>query len=401
MTLDTENTAPQTDVSAPPPEAKTEAPADVFKEDLNDAEKMEAAEDAALRDAFRKSQAAREEDKEPDEPKKAAPVKDPKTGKFVSPLKEEVNTEDDKPLSGKEKPNTAKTDPKAADKDADQKPAAETKDEAKKPAVEAPKHWSEKQKAALSKLAPDEQEEFIKEATEARQHLSRQGNALKTYEPIGRMLTEHKQSFDRYGLNYEQGLKLLLETNAALDDPNTVQDAYYKLGAKLSQMHGFDVGRMQSQAEPEDQDWVDPNVLQLRQELEETRRVARESQETLQRMLYQQREESLTGFVNQFFEGKEIDDALGEEVSRRVVMLRTVYPDASNDQLLARAYEEARLLNPATQEKIIAEKLKEEAAKVEQARRAAALAVQSEPDPYSAASEDEMLRRAYRKRSAA
>jgi hypothetical protein len=405
MTLDTEGqaptTTPETSAPAPAPEAKAPETPDVFKEELSEREQLDQAERAELSKVYRRMQADRQA--EPEEEEKPSATRDPKTGKFTSALKEEVQTGDDeKPISGKQKPNSAEADPKSAEKK-DSEPKPEPKaEEAKKPAVEAPKHWSDKQKAALSKLDPDEQEAFIKDATEARQHLSRQGNALKAYEPIGRILTEHKPAFDRYGLNYEQGLKTLLDTNAALEDPNTVQEAYYKLGAKLSKIHGFDVG-MASQAEPEDQDWVDPNILQLRQELEASRREAQESRQQLNQLLQDQKTQAAGGLVNQFFQGKdeELTDEIADQLSVRIRMLQAVYPNAPQDQVLARAWHEVVTLDPARQEKLIAEKQREQAAKVEQARRAAALAVQSEPDPSTATSERDMMRRIYRKNHAA
>ena len=388
MTLDTDTTAPVTDTPAPDTEAKVPAGPDPYKDDLSDAEQLDQAEDAELRAAFKRAQTDNPSEPE-DEPAKA-PVKDPKTGKFVSPLKEELKTEDDQPKAEKPEAKAEK-----ATKDAAQKPAPKP-EEAKPPAVEAPKHWSDKQKAALSKLDPEEAEAFIKEATEARQHLSRQGNALKAYEPIGRVIQENKALFDRAGVTPDQGIAALLRAQAQLGDPNTAHQALMK----IAQDFNIDLG---ASAAAEDQEYADPDVLQLRHELEETRRVARESQETLQRMLSEQRAQAAEGMVNQFFQtqNETIDDATAEHVALRVKMIKSAYPNANPQDILARAWEEVRALDPGRQEKIIAEKMKAQAARVEEARRAQALAVQSEPDPLSAASEDEMLRRAYRKGRAA
>lgn len=390
MTLDTDTTAPVTDTPAPAsaPEAKAPAGPDPYKEELSKAEQLDQAEEAELRAAFKRAQT--DNTSEPEDEDKPQPARDPKTGKFAPALKEELKTEDDQPKAEKPEAKAEK-----ATKDADQKPAPKP-EEAKTPAVEAPKHWTDKQKAALSKLDPEEQEAFIKEATEARQHLSRQGNALKAYEPIGRVIQENKALFDRAGVTPDQGIAALLRAQAQLSDPSTALNALMK----IAQDFNIDLG---ASAAAEDQEFADPDVLQLRQELEETRRVARESQETLQRMLSEQRAQAAEGMVNQFFrtQNETIDDATAENVALRVKMIRSAYPNANPQDILARAWEEVRALDPGRQEKIIAEKMKAQAALVEEARRAQALAVQSEPDPLSAASEDEMLRRAYRKGRAA
>ena len=82
-------------------------------------------------------------------------------------------------------------------------------------------------------------------------------------------------------------------------------------------------------------------------------------------------------------------------------MLRLAAPNRPNMEILQQAWQEARTLSPAYQEKVFAERQKENAAKVEKANRAASLAVSSAPDPSSATSEDEQMRRIFRKNHAA
>lgn len=388
MTLDTEGQAPAPapETQAPAPEAKAPETADIFKEELSEAEKLEAAEREELRKVYRKSQAEREATREPEEEEKPS-NRDPKTGQYKS-LKEEVQTGDD----DDEKPKAK--EPEAKTKSPDQKQIAPKAEEAKKPAVEAPKHWSDRQKAAFAKLDAEEQELFAREANEARQNLSRQGRALQEMQPVAKVLQEHKALFEQNGMSYDQGIAALLRAQAALSNPNTAKDALLT----LAKNYNIDLS---DGAEPEDGEWVDPNVARLTQHVTELQnRLAHYERQTAEQ-LQEQKSVAATSFVEQFAQGKDDFEALADDIFARVKMYRAAYPDAPHDQVLAKAYEEARMLNPATQEKLLAEKQREQAAKVEQARRAAALAVQSEPDPSTATSEREMMRRIYRKNHAA
>lgn len=390
MTLDTEQSAqistPEPQSPAPAPEASTPS-VDPFKEELSKAEQLDAAEDAELRKAYRRAKEQSPSEPEPEDEPKA--VRDPKTGKFVSPLKEELKTEDDTAEAETPEPKAVK-----AEKTSDPKLAPKT-EEAKKPAVEAPKHWSEKVRQEFAKLDPEAQQELAKEATEMRQHLSRYGRAVKEMEPVAKVLQEHKALFEQAGIAPDQGIAALLRAQAQLSDPNTARQTLLKIAEDFN----IDLGGVS--AEPEDAEWVDPNVSQLRNHISQLEnRLAHYERHTATQMQEQQAA-AATSFVEQFAQGKEDFEALADGIEARVRMYRAAYPDVPANEILAKAYEEERALNPATREKLIAEKLKEQAAKVEQARRAAALSVRSEPDPYSAASEDDMLRQAYRRGRAA
>lgn len=386
MTLDTEGqapeAAPETQAPAPAPEAKAPETPDVFKEELSEKEQLEQAERAELSKVYRRMQADRQP--EPEEEEKPS-NRDPKTGQYKS-LKEEVQTGDD------EKPEAR--EPEAKTKSPDQKQPAPKPEEAKKPAVEAPKHWSQKVREEFAKLDPEAQQELAKEATEMRQNLSRQGRVLQEMQPVAKVLQEHKALFEQNGMSYDQGIAALLRAQAALSNPNTARDALLT----LAKNYNIDLS---DAAEPEDGEWVDPNVARLTQHVEDLQnRLAQYERHTATQMQEQQ-SAAATNFVEQFAQGKEDFEALADEIELRVKMYRAAYPQAPANEILAKAYEEARMLNPATQEKLLAEKQREQAAKVEQARRAAALAVQSEPDPSTATSEREMMRRIYRKNHAA
>jgi hypothetical protein len=251
--------------------------------------------------------------------------------------------------------------------------APETK-EAKKPAVEAPKHWSEKVRAEFAKLDPEAQRELAKETTEMRQNLSRQGRALQELQPVAKVLQEHKALFEQNGVSYDQGIAALLRAQVALSDPNTARNALLK----LAETYNIDLG---NGAEPEDQDWVDPNVTQLRATVEQLQnRLAHYERHTAEQMQEQQ-SAAATNFVDQFAQGKEDFEALADEIELRVRMYRAAYPQAPANEILAKAYEEARALNPATRDKLVNEEIERKAKAAEKARKAASLNVASSDKP--------------------
>jgi hypothetical protein len=149
-------------------------------------------------------------------------------------------------------------------------------------------------------------------------------------------------------------------------------------------------------------------VQTLRQELAAERERSNRIENYLQGFAQQQqqqvaqaKEASMQGLIDQFVQGKDDFGSLEQEITERAQMIRAFNPQMPADQVLAKAYHEARLLSPATQEKVLAEREREKAAKAEQARRAAALNVSSEPDPSLATSERDLMRQVWRRNNAA
>ena len=207
-----------------------------------------------------------------------------------------------------------------------------------------------------------------------RQNLSRQGRALQELQPVAKVLQEHKALFEQNGVSYDQGIAALLRAQVALSDPNTARNALLK----LAETYNIDLG---NGAEPEDQDWVDPNVTQLRATVEQLQnRLAHYERHTAEQMQEQQ-SAAATNFVDQFAQGKEDFEALADEIELRVRMYRAAYPQAPANEILAKAYEEARALNPATRDKLVNEEIERKAKAAEKARKAASLNVASSDKP--------------------
>lgn len=368
MTLDTEQAAPaEAPVSMDAQLQSINTKLDDLPKREPTAEERDKAEYDKLSAAFDKAAAKPapgEPEAETEEPEaKAAPERGP-DGKFKSKLPEGAKAE------------AAEGDEETDDTDDSQetKAAAPETKEAKKPAVEAPKHWSEKVRAEFAKLDPEAQRELAKETTEMRQNLSRQGRALQELQPVAKVLQEHKALFEQNGVSYDQGIAALLRAQVALSDPNTARNALLK----LAETYNIDLG---NGAEPEDQDWVDPNVTQLRATVEQLQnRLAHYERHTAEQMQEQQ-SAAATNFVDQFAQGKEDFEALADEIELRVRMYRAAYPQAPANEILAKAYEEARALNPATRDKLVNEEIERKAKAAEKARKAASLNVASSDKP--------------------
>ena len=126
------------------------------------------------------------------------------------PEGEEENSADEANDENSDQPQTDKDEPQE-----DQEAQPETL-----AVIDRPQSWSPEKDELWKSLSPDAQELVAQRETEAQQQISRMVRHLSAYEPLGELLSQHRQTFERNGLDPVSGVKALLDAQTALDtDP--------------------------------------------------------------------------------------------------------------------------------------------------------------------------------------
>lgn len=379
-------TAPETStpVSAPveskaPERVEETAPPDTRSE----REKTEAAEDDALRKAYRESKRERDE-----------------TGKFA-------------PRDGKPAASSIDDDAKEAK---DSAPKADVKGQQPKteltkqaatekpatPAIKAPNSWPADMKAKFDTLPPDVRDYVAKRESETHDAISRLGQYASQTKPIVDVLERHRHVFEHNGLTYDQGVERLLAVQNLLDrDPMTaIQQIAKAYKVDLSRFGAHDDG-MNIPPDPEVQQMRD-HIAHLESQLQQVTGHIQGQQ----RFAEQQRHQSYLSLIDAFAKDAADFDAVGAEVIANIEVLRQVKPQATPQELLKEAYDRAIWANPETrarhQERFAKEAEERRAAQAreaaEKARAAGRINVTSaRGDVTEHASEDDLLRQSYRK----
>lgn len=215
-----------------------------------------------------------------------------------------------------------------------QDPAAE---QATAPAIEPPVSWTAEMKAKWSSLPPDVQAYASLREKETTQALSRYGQQVKQFEPIANVLAQHRATFERNGVTPEQGLPLLLQAQAMLD-----QDPVSGIAA-IARQYGIDLGALQgAQVHSPELVSLRAEIANLKQELSETSSHVRSSKQQDQDQKIQALEKQILDFrtANPDF------DLVEAEVISLIPMIRGKEPGLSEKEILAKAYDQAAWLNP-------------------------------------------------------
>lgn len=379
--------APEKDAAQP--EAKAPAEVKVVTEDEQRA-RDEAALDDKLRKVFREAKRDREDD-----------------GKFASKTKDKALNADD--VAGQKAPPAKDAKQSAAKAEGkDQKPdkaaepdAAKLEKPAEKPAIKRPASWSADKDAVWESLSPDAREHVAKREQEAHKAISQLGETVKRLEPIGRLLEQHRDTFQSKGLTYDQGLSQLLAAQRALDQNPAAAIR------QIAQAYNVDIGSLAS-----GQDQPNAVVAQLQGQINT---LTRQLQEFRSHAEHQARAEAQTklGTIEQaidtFAADKPDFEDLAADIELLLPALRQANPKASFEQLIADAYEKARWSNPESRKRLIdADQKAQEKARVEAARKAAedataagVLNVGGQPSANQPADLDDLLRGIVRRNRAA
>ncbi len=275
-------------------------------------------------------------------------------------------------------------------------------------AINAPVSWSAEMKATFATLPPAIQEFVSKRETEASEKISQQGRELSTYEPIKSVIEQHKDIFERNGLDYSDGLGRMLNAERMLE-----RDPVAAIGM-IAQAYGVDLGQYSGGQ----QSGTDPNtalhqrIAQLEGQLNNTAKRV-EERETADNA---QRVQSIATIIEKFAADKPDWADLEKDIETEIVGIKAAIsqklmqpmPEA---EVLQKAYDRAQRNNPdAWAKKLETDKKAEEVKRIElakkqaeDAKRAKAVNINSSPANGKAAisSWEDDLKTTYRKLNSA
>lgn len=273
--------------------------------------------------------------------------------------------------------------------------------QAKPAPIDSPVSWSAEMKAKFGTLPPEVQQYVVQRDKETHEHISRLGETVSRFRPIGQLLEQHVDSFRSKGLGYAEGVGQLLAAQKALDtDPVSAI-------AHLANVYGVDLGRLIGQEGRSPQsEALQEQVKTLTAELVSLKRSvgSREAAEQ------QQKQSQLEQIVSKFSADKPDFEELADEIYAQIGAIRAANPNLSTEDMLTNAYEKASWANPKTraariekETKAAEQKRLEEAKKAsEAAKKAAGVNVKGQPKANADADDiDALLAATWRKSQAA
>lgn len=316
------------------------------------------------------------------------PRRDPSTGKFLA---RDGATE---PTTETPPTETTNSAGQAAETPAPEQTAAQTS----APAIDAPLSWSAEQKAKWASVPPDLQAYIAQRDKEQHEAISRAGQQVKAYEPVGNVIEQFREIFERNQLPPHEGIARMLavEQWLARDPGAAISEIAKAYKVDLRGLNG-DQPAPPANGQEGTQAAVDPRVSTLENAIaERDRRIERiESFLTAQqRQQYQQSESALArqiaDFENEQKDGKPLRPHFGavyDEMTALIPGIRAKEPGLSIQEVLAKAYDKAVHANPDIRARILADqrsqdedkRRKETAQKAEAARKAASVNVRSGP----------------------
>jgi hypothetical protein len=122
---------------------------------------------------------------------------------------------------------------------------AETTQEQAKPAIDAPISWAAEQKAKWATLPPDTQAYIAQRDKESHEAISRAGQQIKAFEPIGKVIEQFSHVFQKNGLQPHDGIARMMAVNEMLE--NNPKAAI----AEIAKAYGVNLqGETEQNAEP-------------------------------------------------------------------------------------------------------------------------------------------------------
>lgn len=105
-----------------------------------------------------------------------------------------------------------------------------------KPAIDAPVSWSAEQKAKWATLPPDTREYIAQRDKESHEAISRAGQQIKAFEPIGKVIEQFGHVFQKNGLQPHEGIARMMAVNEMLetDAPSAIREIAKAYGVNLS-----------------------------------------------------------------------------------------------------------------------------------------------------------------------
>jgi len=254
----------------------------------------------------------------------------------------------------------------------DQSPTEKTPEQSPT-AIPVPQSWSADVKAKWDVLPSDVKAFVAKREQEAHEHISRQGQQLKAYEPFQRVLEQSRPTFDKYGMSVEEGISQVLRANDYLerDARSAIRDLAEAYGVDLRALAGLQ-GSPQNATEHA-----------LRAEIADLRRWQSEVSQRMssqERQEFERRQGAIQTQIADFAKDKTDFADLEDEIEHEIIVLKQKSPDLPITEVLAKAYDRARWANPEARAKVLeAEKKAEEAKRLEEAKKRSSDAKRSAP----------------------
>lgn len=254
-------------------------------------------------------------------------------------------------FASKNQPEQAAEAP-PAEQNADQ--TAEKVIEQATPAIDAPISWSAEQKAKWASLPPDLQGYIAQRDKESHDAITRAGQQIKAYEPIGKVIEQFSDTFQRNGLQPHDAFARMMAVEQMLEqNPRAAIE-------QIAKAYGVDLtGQAEQNASPEN-----PRMAEL-----EARLAKAESYLTAQqRQQINAEQAALAREIADF--AKDAKHPHFEAV--RAVMAGLMQSGAATT--MQDAYDMATYADPTIRQSILADQQKaaEEARKAEEAKRVAA-----------------------------
>jgi hypothetical protein len=242
---------------------------------------------------------------------------------------------------------------------------AETAVEQVKPAIDAPVSWTAEQKAKWASVSPDLQAYIAQRDRESHEAISRAGQQIKAFEPIGKVIEQFSHVFQKNGLQPHDGIARMLAVNEMLEanPESAIREIARVYGVNLS-------GETNQGAEPANRE-----VAELKAELARVK-----SHLTAQDRQREAAEgQTLAREIADFAKDKPHFEAV------RKVMAGLMQSGAA--ETMQDAYDRAVYADPTIRQAILAEEAtkaeakrkEEEAKRVQAAKKAAGVNVKSSP----------------------
>lgn len=243
--------------------------------------------------------------------------------------------------------------------------SAEMKDEPAAPAIDPPISWSAEHKAKWESVPLDLRQYIAQRDKEAQTAISRYGQHLKAYEPLGQVIDHFKDTFQRNGIAPADGIARLLavESRLASDPAEAIKDIAKAYGVELSAL----ITETAADGAPQQQGTLPPEVSALKAELAQTKAELGKITSHLtaqERSRLQAENAALTKQIADFANGKPHFDNVRHLMGAMMMTDETLS--------LEDAYERALYADPNTRQRILSDQRKaDEEKQAQEARKRA------------------------------
>jgi len=150
---------------------------------------------------------------------------------------------------------------------------AQTTLEQAKPAIDAPISWSAEKKAEWASVPPALQDYISQRDKESHDAITRAGQQIKAFEPIGKVIEQYGDTFQRNGLQPHEGIARMMAVHNMLEQNprNAIAEIAKAYGVNLS-------GEAEQNATPESQRIAELEARLAKQETHLTARMRQEQE---------------------------------------------------------------------------------------------------------------------------